>query len=161
VTTKAQGLCKNGPSKGSMESVNKNFITLTNEIPAVSHLLIILDIQAHAHTYEQQDGTCSRCGFLCSAYVRTVQRKGRARIVDQSKIFFSFLFFSECCAFTRWWIGSLWGCVPAQWEERQKGYSGNRRFLCQGFLPETGRTMFAVARTDSFHNSVFISLVQL
>lgn len=87
VTTKAQGLCKNVPSKGSMEPVNKSCVILMNEIPAVSHLLVLLDDQACAHTYEQQKGICSRCGFLCGAYVWTVQRKGRAWVVDQRKTF--------------------------------------------------------------------------
>lgn len=71
-----------------MEPVNKYCVILMNEIPAVSHLLVLLDDQARAYTYEQQKGTCSRCGFLCGAYVWTVQRKGRAWIVDQRKMFF-------------------------------------------------------------------------
>lgn len=53
----------------------------------MSHLLILFDDQACAHSYEQK-GACSRCVFLCGAYVRTVQGKGRAWIVDQRKMFF-------------------------------------------------------------------------
>lgn len=34
------------------------------EIPAVSHLLVLLDDQACAHTYEQQKGTGSRWFFF-------------------------------------------------------------------------------------------------
>lgn len=48
-----------------------------NEIPAVSHLLILLDDQACAHTYEKQKGTCTRYVFLNVVHMYE-QRRGRA-----------------------------------------------------------------------------------
>lgn len=47
-----------------------------NEIPAVSHLLALLDDQACAHTYEQK-GTCSRCVFFNVVHMYE-QCRGRA-----------------------------------------------------------------------------------
>lgn len=99
-------------------------------------------------------------GFLCGAYVWTVQRKGRAWIVDQGKTFFLSVF-SECCTFSRCWIGGLRVCVPTQREERHKGHSGNRSFLAQRFLTQMGRTVFTVAVASSLQDSVFICFVQL
>lgn len=48
-----------------------------NEILAVSHLLILLDDQACAHTYEQQKGTCSKCVFFNVVHMYE-QCRGRA-----------------------------------------------------------------------------------
>lgn len=144
-----------------MKAVNKNSVILMNDILAVSHLLVLLDDQSRAHTYDQQKGTCSRCGgFMWCIYMNGAEEGQSTDCRSRENIFF-FLFFSECCTFSRCWIGSLRGCAPTRREERHKGHSGNRSFLSQRFLTQMGRTVFTVAVAGSLHDSVFICFVQL
>lgn len=132
-----------------------------NEIPAVSHLPVLLDDQAHAHTYEQQKGTCSRCGFLCGAYVWTVQRKGRAWIVDQRKFFLLFQYLVNAVLS----VGAGLAVSEAVFLLCKRGTNDTveREDPCaKGFCPRgKDGNKVSVAKAGNIHHSVFICLDQL
>lgn len=71
------------------------------EIPAVSHLLVLLDDQACAHTYEQQKGTGSRWFFLMWCICMNSAEEGQSMDCRSKENTFAFLFFSECYSFHR------------------------------------------------------------
>lgn len=75
-----------------MKAVNKNCVILMNDILAVSHLLVLLDDQSHAHTYDQQKGTCSRGGVFMWCICMNGAEEGQSMDCRSRENVFSFSF---------------------------------------------------------------------